>query len=434
MINFTSGAANIKAACRAADVRVILTSRAFVDKARLTSLVSELEKGLRIVYLEDVRATIGLGDKVAGILAGTRQRVARQPGDAAVILFTSGSEGVPKGVALSHRNILANTAQCLARLAANGEDLVFNVLPVFHSFGLTGGLMMPLLGGVPVYLYPSPLHYRIVPELLYDTCATILFGTDTFLRGYARTAHPYDLRTVRLIVAGGEAVKDSTRQTYMDRFGVRILEGYGVTETAPVLAMNTPIANKAGTVGRLSPLMRARLEPVAGIPDGGRLFVQGPNVMLGYYRAENPGVLEPPEDGWHDTGDIVAIDAQGFITIKGRAKRFAKIGGEMVSLAAVEALAADACPGAALVVVSLPDARKGERLVLITTDPALKRDVLVRHARARGAAELMVPAEILLVAGLPLLGTGKPDYVAAAALAKEKSAAEPKANASGVAA
>jgi acyl-[acyl-carrier-protein]-phospholipid O-acyltransferase/long-chain-fatty-acid--[acyl-carrier-protein] ligase len=434
MINFTSGAANIKAACRAADVRVIVTSRAFVDKARLTGLVSELEKGLRIVYLEDVRASIGLGDKVAGILAGTRQRVARQPGDAAVILFTSGSEGVPKGVALSHRNILANTAQCLARLAANGEDLVFNVLPVFHSFGLTGGLMMPLLGGVPVYLYPSPLHYRIVPELLYDTCATILFGTDTFLRGYARTAHPYDLRSVRLIVAGAEAVKESTRQTYMDRFGVRILEGYGVTETAPVLAMNTPIANKAGTVGRLSPLMRARLEPVAGIPEGGRLFVQGPNVMLGYYRAENPGVLEPPADGWHDTGDIVAIDAQGFITIKGRAKRFAKIGGEMVSLAAVEALAAEACPGTALVVVSLPDARKGERLVLITTDPALKREVLVRHARARGAAELMVPTEILLVACLPLLGTGKPDYVAATELAKEKLAAEPKANASGVAA
>ena len=275
---------------------------------------------------------------------------------------------MPKGVALSHRNILANTAQCLARLAANGEDMVFNVLPVFHSFGLTGGLMMPLLGGVPVYLYPSPLHYRIVPELLYDTCATILFGTDTFLRGYARTAHPYDLRTVRLIVAGAEAVKESTRQTYMDRFGVRILEGYGVTETAPVLAMNTPIANKAGTVGRLSPLMRARLEPVAGIAEGGRLFVEGPNVMLGYYRAENPGVLEAPADGWHDTGDIVAIDAQGFITIKGRVKRFAKIAGEMVSLAAVEALAAEACPGAALVVVSLPDARKGERLVLMTTD------------------------------------------------------------------
>src|SRR5258705_70416 len=204
------------------------------------------------------------------MLAGSRQGVARAPSDPAVILFPSGSEGVPKGVVLSHRNIRSNTAQCLARLAANGEDMVFNVLPVFHSFGLTGGLMMPLLGGVPVYLYPSPLHYRIVPELLYDTCATILFGTDTFLRGYARSAHPYDLRTVRLIVAGAEAVKESTRQTYMDRFGVRILEGYGVTETAPVLAMNTPIANKAGTVGRLSPLMRARLEPGAAIAEGGR--------------------------------------------------------------------------------------------------------------------------------------------------------------------
>ncbi len=434
MINFTSGVANIKAACRAAGVGVIVTSRTFVDKGRLTALVCELEKDVRIVYLEDVRAGIGLGDKIAGILAGSRQRVARNPNDPAVVLFTSGSEGVPKGVVLSHRNILANTAQCLARLAANGEDMVFNVLPVFHSFGLTGGLMMPLLGGVPVYLYPSPLHYRIVPELLYDTCATILFGTDTFLRGYARTAHPYDLRTIRLIVAGAEAVKESTRQTYMDRFGARILEGYGVTETAPVLAMNTPIANKAGTVGRLSPLMRARLEPVAGIADGGRLFVEGPNVMLGYYRVENPGVLEAPPDGWHDTGDIVAIDAQGFITIKGRVKRFAKIAGEMVSLAAVEALASEAFPGAALMVVSLPDARKGERLVLMTTDAALKRDVLLRHARARGAAELMVPADTLVVGSLPLLGTGKPDYVAAAALAREKVAAPPQESPSGVAA
>jgi acyl-[acyl-carrier-protein]-phospholipid O-acyltransferase/long-chain-fatty-acid--[acyl-carrier-protein] ligase len=434
MINFTSGVANIKAACRAAGVGVIVTSRTFVDKGRLTALVCELEKDVRIVYLEDVRAGIGLADKIAGLLAGSRQRVARNPNDPAVVLFTSGSEGVPKGVVLSHRNILANTAQCLARLAANGEDMVFNVLPVFHSFGLTGGLMMPLLGGVPVYLYPSPLHYRIVPELLYDTCATILFGTDTFLRGYARTAHPYDLRTIRLIVAGAEAVKESTRQTYMDRFGARILEGYGVTETAPVLAMNTPIANKAGTVGRLSPLMRARLEPVAGIADGGRLFVEGPNVMLGYYRVENPGVLEAPPDGWHDTGDIVAIDAQGFITIKGRVKRFAKIAGEMVSLAAVESLASEAFPGAALMVVSLPDARKGERLVLMTTDAALKREVLLRHARARGAAELMVPADILVVGSLPLLGTGKPDYVAAAALAREKVAAPPQETPSGVAA
>jgi acyl-[acyl-carrier-protein]-phospholipid O-acyltransferase/long-chain-fatty-acid--[acyl-carrier-protein] ligase len=424
MINFTSGAANIKAGCRAAGVTTILTSRTFVTKGRLTDLVEELAQDLSIVYLEDVRETVSLRDKLAGILAGDRPRVVREPGDPAVILFTSGSEGAPKGVVLSHRNVLANCAQCLTRIDANAEDLVFNALPVFHSFGLTGGLIMPLVGGVPVYLYPSPLHYRIVPELVYDHAATILFGTDTFLRGYARTAHPYDFRSLRLIVAGAEAVKDSTRATYMDKFGVRILEGYGVTETAPVLAMNTPIASRSGTVGRLSPLMTARLEPVPGIADGGRLYVQGPNVMLGYYRVENPGVLEAPADGWHDTGDIVSIDAQGFIAIKGRAKRFAKIGGEMVSLSAAEALVSEAYPGVAAIVVALPDQRKGERLVLMTTDAAVKRDALVRHAKAKGAADLMVPSEIMTVGSLPLLGGGKPDYVAATALAKARAAAQ----------
>jgi acyl-[acyl-carrier-protein]-phospholipid O-acyltransferase/long-chain-fatty-acid--[acyl-carrier-protein] ligase len=420
MINFSSGAVSVRAACRAAKVSVVLTSRAFVEKARLTELVRAIAETVHIVYLEDLRERISLGDKVAGLIAGGRQRVARKADDPAVILFTSGSEGNPKGVVLSHRNVLANVAQCLARVDANGEDLVFNVLPVFHSFGLTGGLMMPLIGGIPVYLYPSPLHYRIVPELIYDSGATIVFGTNTFLAGYARAAHPYDLRSVRLVVAGAEAVKDDVRTTYMNKFGVRILEGYGVTETAPVLAMNTPIANRPGTVGRLSPLMQARLEPVAGVPEGGRLVVKGPNVMLGYYRAENPGVLEPLPDGWYDTGDIVTIDAQGFIRIQGRVKRFAKIAGEMISLAAVEALAAQAAPGKDFAVVAVPDARKGEHTVLLTTDSALTRETFSRYARAKGAPELMVPSEILVVDKLPVLGTGKADYVAATALARAK--------------
>jgi acyl-[acyl-carrier-protein]-phospholipid O-acyltransferase/long-chain-fatty-acid--[acyl-carrier-protein] ligase len=237
-------------------------------------------------------------------------------------------------------------------------------------------------------------------------------------------AHPYDFARVRLIIAGAEAVKDRTRQLYMDRFGVRILEGYGVTETAPVLAINTPLANKAGTVGRMSPLMEARLEPVPGIEKGGRLYVRGPNVMLGYYRAENPGVLEPPADGWHDTGDIVEIDPQGFIAIKGRAKRFAKIAGEMVSLSAVEALAAELWPNLITVVVALPDARKGERLALLTTDSNCTREAFSQFARRKGATELMVPADILVVEKIPLLGSGKPDYVAALELAKQTVAAK----------
>ena len=199
---------------------------------------------VRIVYLEDIRAGIGGFDKLRGLLAGTRVFATRSPDDPAVILFTSGSEGTPKGVVLSHRNILTNAAQALARFGVNGEDKVFNVLPVFHSFGLTGGLILPLIAGVPVYMYPSPLHYRIVPELVYQTNATIMFGTDTFLAGYARSAHAYDFHSLRLVFAGAEAIKEPTRALYMERFGVRILEGYGVTETAPVLAINTEMANR----------------------------------------------------------------------------------------------------------------------------------------------------------------------------------------------
>src|SRR6201999_1817309 len=206
------------------------------------------------------------------------------------------------------RNILANAAQAEARIDFGRSDKVFNVLPVLHSFGLTVGLVLPLVSGVRIYLYPSPLHYRIVPELVYGVNATILFGTDTFLAGYARSAHAYDFRSLRYIVAGAEPVKVSTRRVYMEKFGQRILEGYGVTETSPVLALNTPMFNKFGTVGRLLPGMEARLEPVGGGGGGGRLFVRGPNIMLGYMRTENPGVLEPPKDGWYDTGDIVSID------------------------------------------------------------------------------------------------------------------------------
>ncbi|MGD9801959.1 MAG: acyl-[ACP]--phospholipid O-acyltransferase [Hyphomicrobiaceae bacterium] len=424
MINFTAGAQNITAACRAAEADVLLTSRSFVEKGRLEDLIEKLRAaGIVIHYLEDIRTSIGISDKLRALLRGSRSLVERQPNDPAVVLFTSGSEGTPKGVVLSHRNLLANAAQCLARVAADGEDKVFNVLPVFHSFGLTGGMVMPLMGGIPLYLYPSPLHYRIVPELIYQTNATILFGTDTFLAGYARTAHTYDFHNIRLIMAGAEAVKDRTRVTYMERFGVRILEGYGVTETAPVLALNTPLANRPGTVGRLSPLMKARLEPVPGIEEGGRLYVSGPNVMLGYYRAENPGVLEPPAEGWHDTGDIVTIDADGYIRIKGRAKRFAKIAGEMVSLAAVEAMAAELWPQSQSVVVSLPDQRKGERLVMVTDNAKATRADFMRHARLKGATELSVPSDFLAVEKVPLLGTGKTDYQAATALARERTSA-----------
>jgi acyl-[acyl-carrier-protein]-phospholipid O-acyltransferase/long-chain-fatty-acid--[acyl-carrier-protein] ligase len=416
MINFSTGAANIEAACMAGKIRTIVSSRGFVERARLEKLVDALAETVRIVYLEDLRERVSLADKLRALARYRRAIVPRTADEPAAILFTSGSEGTPKGVVLSHRNMLTNAAQAAARIDFGRTDKVFNALPVFHAFGLTVGLVLPVVSGVPVFLYPSPLHYRIVPELVYGANATIMFGTDTFLSGYARAAHPYDFRSVRYVLAGAEPVKEATRRVWAEKFGLRILEGYGVTETAPALALNTPMFNRFGTVGRLLPGIEARLEPVPGVDEGGRLYVRGPNVMLGYLKADNPGVLQPPEEGWHDTGDIVSIDRDGFVTIKGRAKRFAKIGGEMISLAAIETMAAELWPDALSAVVTQPDPRRGERVVLVTEQKGATRAALQAHARVKGASDLMVPAEVMIVDKLPLLGSGKPDLTAVARL------------------
>jgi len=423
MINFTSGAANILNACRAAEVDTILTARAFVERARLDKLIAQLEKQLRIVYLEDIRSTVGLFDKLRGALKAKKPLVKRKADDWGVILFTSGTEGLPKAVVLSHRNVLTNVAQAEARIDYGREDKLFMALPVFHSFGIVG-TVLTLTSGVPTYFYPTPLHYRTIPELVYGMSATYLFGTDTFLAGYARMANAYDFRSLRCIVSGGEPVRESTRRIYLEKFGLRILEGYGVTETSPVLAMNTPMFNKFGTVGRILPGMQARLEKVEGVEDGGRLVVKGPNVMLGYLRADHPSKLEPPPDGWYDTGDIVAIDPQGYIAIKGRAKRFAKVGGEMISLAAVEMLAAELWPTAITAVVAIPDARKGERLIMVTDKHGATRSEFHAYAREKHASELMLPAEIIVLHKLPLLGSGKPDLIALQKFVRDQAAAK----------
>ncbi|MBI5013536.1 MAG: AMP-binding protein, partial [Methylocystis sp.] len=420
MINFTAGAANILAGCEAAQAKTILTSRGFIEKAKLEKLVAALEEKIALVYLEDMRARISFADKLDAFRRFRKPVVARKADEMAAILFTSGSEGAPKGVGLSHRNMRANAAQAAARIDFGRTDKVFNVLPMFHSFGLTVGFTLPLISGVPIYLYPSPLHYRIVPELVYGSNATILFGTDTFLAGYARPAHAYDFRSIRYVVAGAEPVKQSTRDLWMEKFGVRILEGYGVTEASPVLALNTPMFNRFGSVGRLMPGVEHRLEPVPGVEDGGRLLVRGPNVMMGYLKIDKPGVVQPPENGWHDTGDIVTIDAQGYVTIKGRAKRFAKVGGELVSLAAIEQLAAELWPDALSAAATEIDPRKGERIVLITQRKDATRADFQAYAKAKGASDLMIPAEIMIVEQVPLLGSGKLDFAAVTKMVRER--------------
>ena len=378
-----------------------------------------------MTYLEDLRAGLSPLDKLTGLIGGTLPQLTywltcrrRDPQGPAVVLFTSGTEGAPKGVVLSHFNIQSNRYQVASRIDFGPTDIVFNALPLFHSFGLSTGTLLPVLFGLKVFLYPSPLHYRIVPEMVYGTNATILFGTDTFLAGYARFAHPYDFYSVRIICTGAERLKDETRRVYSERFGVRLMEGYGATETGPVLAMNSPMQCRPGTVGRLMPGIASRLEPVPGIDTGGRLVVSGPNVMSGYLKADRPGELQPPEGGWYDTGDIVSIDDDGFVTIQGRVKRFAKIGGEMISLAAVETWVARLWPDEAHAVTNLPDPKKGEQLVLVTAHQGARREDLTAFARTQGIAELAVPRAICVVPEVPVLGTGKLDYVKVRELAQ----------------
>lgn len=420
MMNFTAGVEAMRACCQAAEIRTILTSRRAVSKGKWDRLVEGLSGDVRFVYLEDIRGSIGLIDKLRGMFgARSLPGASVAPESAAVVLFTSGSEGVPKGVVHSHRSILANCAQLRAIVDFHPADRVFNALPLFHAFGLVATLL-PLLNGVRTFLYPSPLHYKLVPEMVYSEQATIMFGTDTFLTGYARKGHALDLQSLRYIFAGAEKVRPETRAAYWTYFKKPMFEGYGATETAPVLALSTWAHSREGSVGRLLPGIEARLEQVAGIEEGGRLFVRGPNVMLGYLRAEHPGVLQPPPDGWYDTGDIVIIDEDGFVSIVGRAKRFAKIGGEMVSLAAAESLAGAVWDDAVHAVVAVPDPRKGEKLLLVTTQRNAEPRAMLALARERGVAEIAVPRDILVVDKMPLLGAGKVDYPAVQRLVAER--------------
>ncbi len=419
MLNFSTGIKNMLACCKAAKISTVFTSKAFLERGGLLETAAALKQnGLQLIYLEDLKRQVTLLDKCVGWLASffprryykmVRGNVSAK--DPAVVLFTSGSEGTPKGVVLSHENIQANRLQLQSILDFGIKDRMFNAMPIFHSFGLTAGTLMPLLCGMPVFFYPSPLHYRIVPELIYDSNATIIFGTDTFFNGYAKMAHPYDFYSVRLAVVGAEKLKEETIRKYYDQFGLRIMEGYGATETAPVMAVNTPMYFKRGSVGRLLPGIEYQLEKIPGVEEGGKLLVKGANIMAGYLRDTNPGVLEPPQDGWYDTGDIVRVDEDGFVFILGRAKRFAKVAGEMISLTAVETEINALWPGKMHAVVNIPDDKKGEQLVLFTTEPTAQRAALLADFKTKGLSELAVPKTVRVVEEIPLMGTGKVDYV-----------------------
>ncbi|MDQ6957107.1 MAG: AMP-binding protein [Mariprofundaceae bacterium] len=426
MLNYTMGVKAAIAALETAVIQTVITSRAFIEKANLEELCENLEKHANIIYLEDIREKVTLLGKISALLAARKpERSIRRrlkhvsSDDEALVLFTSGSEGLPKGVVLSHANILANVAQLASRFDFTSRDVCFNALPVFHSFGMTGGVWLPLVMGMKVFLYPSPLHYRVIPEVVYDVNATLLFGTNVFLAGYAKHAHPYDFYSLRYVVAGAEKLQDETRQLWMEKFGLRIFEGYGATEASPVIAANTPMHFKVGSVGYFLPGIRYKLEEVSGIKKGGRLWVKAPNVMAGYLLHDEPGVLQAPVDGWYDTGDIVRVDDDSFVHIEGRLKRFAKLAGEMISLTAVEELASLCWPDYMHVALAVSDAHKGEQIVLMSTFKEAERKPFQMCAKEQSINELHVPRQYVYVDEIPLLGTGKTHYPAAQALLAE---------------
>jgi acyl-[acyl-carrier-protein]-phospholipid O-acyltransferase/long-chain-fatty-acid--[acyl-carrier-protein] ligase len=427
MLNYTAGVDGMQSACVTAQIKTIVTSRAFVEKAKLGEKVARLT-GVRIVYLEDLRPQFTLADKLWLLLWAMRfpRRVFRRidPEEAAVVLFTSGSEGKPKGVVLSHRAVLANVAQCRAVFEFSNKDKFLAALPLFHSMGLIVGAFVPLTCGARVFLYPSPLHYRMIPEMAYDRDCTIVFGTGTFLAKYGQYAHPYDFYSVRFVLCGAEKLPESVRQLWANKFGIRILEGYGVTEMSPVISINSPVSNRVGTVGKILPGIEYHLEPVEGIERGGQLHVRGPNLMSGYLRYEAPGKLEPPassyREGWYDTGDVVEVDADGYVTILGRVKRFAKVAGEMVSLEVVELMATAASPQRAHAASAVASERRGEVVVLFTEDRQLRREQLQAAARERGLPEVAIPRVIVAMEKIPRLGSGKFDYVTLKQLAAER--------------
>lgn len=412
MLNFTQGTTQVTSSLKTVGVKTVITSRKFIEQARLERLEESIAAtGVNLVYLEDFAPKISLKTKIRGFARHLTNRLPQHKADdTAVVLFTSGSEGMPKAVLLSHKNLQANRYQVSTVIAFNSTDIFFNALPLFHSFGLSVGTVLTLLFGVRTFFYPSPLHYRIVPELVYDTNATIICGTDTFFYGYGRMGHPYDFYNVKYAVVGGEKLKDQTFNLWMEKFGVRLLEGYGTTETAPVLCINTPMHRKKGSVGRLLPGISCKLEPVEGIEEGGKLLVSGDNIMQGYMKADKPETLQPLPDKWYDTGDIVSIDQDGFVTIHGRAKRFAKIAGEMVSLTAVESALDKLYNGTMQGIVTLPDEKKGEQLIFVTAAENASLTEIKAFFKQEGFSELWVPKKVVYMKKPPVLGTGKFDY------------------------
>ena len=413
ILNYTFPVPTLLRCCERAHLDVVMTSHQFLDKCGLNDLPDQLAAlGIQTIFLEDIAKKIGRLAKLSGALRVKLKRLQTersQPDDAAVILFTSGSEADPKAVVLTHRNLLTNCGQILEAFPIGKHEVMFSALPHFHAFGLTAGVLLPLLNGMKTIIGLSPLRHKENLHLIRKYQATVLLSTDTFLAQMFKVAHPEDLASLRFVVAGAERLKPRTRELY-ESLNITMLEGYGATEAGPVIAVNVPGATRHGSVGRILPHIEYRIEPHEGITEGGVLHVRGGNLMKSYLHdlMEDRSSLS---DGWYDTGDIVTVDAEGFLAIKGRKKRFTKIAGEMISLGYIEDEIAKISPDFHHAAIAIESDEQAKTLIrLYTNDPDLRLEAIRAHYAESRIPNTYLPRELIHMAELPVLRTGKVDY------------------------
>ena len=430
MINYSTGAhQNTLFAKRKCGFSAIITARAFLEKINCEPVDG-------MIFIEDIMASVTFNEKIkAAITAMLPLPVllkavhGGRADDDAVILFTSGSEKEPKGVQLTHRNILSNVKSICSMIEVYDKDVILANLPYFHVLGFTVTLWLPLYVGANIVFYSNPLEYKTIATIIREEQPTIMIGTPSFLSGYIRKSDLGDFTSLRIVMCGADKCPESLRQEYLDKHGITLYEGYGTTETSPVIAVNLPGSNKPGSVGKVIANARVKIENYDTGDDCkpnevGRILVKGDLVMKGYFDEFEETSMRV-RHGWYDTGDMGYLDEDGYLWHSGRLKRFVKIGGEMVSLVRVETALERLLPeGVECCVVEVPDLHKGARIIAAVTEHLDERRTLKQMAER--LPKLALPKEFIIMEELPKMGSGKIDFRTVTAMVNEQLAKRAK--------